>query len=62
MGRLANENEGTGGRVKPEYCIVCQCELPPLNGIEEEDFAYTCADCWEVTDDPLDPHDFDDMF
>jgi hypothetical protein len=35
-------------------CEVCGDELPPLNGVEENDFATICYAC---KIDPLDPED-----
>ena len=28
-------------------CITCKCKLPPLNGVEENDFSYQCDECKE---------------
>lgn len=31
--------------VMNETCLVCGDELPPLNGVEENDFAFMCETC-----------------
>lgn len=37
--------------VRPAYsCVVCDCELPLLNGCEDNDFATKCEDCLYTED------------